>query len=65
MVNHFSRADGLRARILLALGSVVFRKSAMKKSLIADAFGPFSGCELREGDGIDVHGIRVRGGLRG
>ena len=54
MINHFSRADGLRARILilLALGSVVFRKSAMKTSLISDAFGPFSGCELREGDGI-------------
>ena len=41
------------------------RKSAMEAPPFMNAFGPFGGGKFRQGDGVDVHGIRVRGGSRG
>ena len=38
-------------------------KSAAKASSFMNAFGPFGGGEFRKGNGIDIHGIQVRGGL--
>ena len=39
-------------------------KPAMEASSFANTLGSLSGGELRKGDGIDIHDIRVRGGLR-
>ena len=63
----FSRTDVLRARafVFLALEGVVSRKLAMKAFYFMNAFGSFGGGTFRQGDGIDIHCIRVRGGLRG
>ena len=55
----------MRVLIFLTLGGVVSRKSAMKASSFTNAFGSFSGSKFRQGDGINIHGIWVKGGLRG
>ena len=56
---------GMRILISLALQSVVSQESALKALSLVDALGPFSGGEFREGDGVTIHGISIRGGLRG
>ena len=63
----FGRTDGLRARALVffALGGVVSDESAMKTSSLTNAFGSFGGGEFGQGDGINIHGVRIRGGLGG
>ena len=40
------------------------RESTMKALSFTDAFGPFSRGKFGQSDGIDIHGIRVRGGSR-
>ena len=37
----------------------------MKAFSFTNTFGFFSGGKFRQGDGIDIHGIQVRGGSRG
>ena len=63
----FGSANGLRAQVFvfLALGSVVARESTTKALSFTDAFGPLSGGKFGQSDGIDIHGVRVRGGSRG
>ena len=63
----FGSTDVLRARVsvFFALGGVVTRESTPKALSFTDAFGPFSGGKFGQSDGIDIHGIRVRGGSRG
>ena len=63
----FGGVNGLRARVFvfLALGGVVAGASAMKALSLTDAFGSFGGGKFRQGDGVDVHGIRIRRGSRG
>ena len=59
--------NGLRVSVFIsfALGSIVSQEPTAKISLFTDTFGSLSGGELREGDGIDVHGVRGGGGSRG
>ena len=55
----------MRALVFLALGGIVSGKSTMEASTFMNTLGSLSGCEFGKGDGVDIHGIRVRGGLRG
>ena len=63
----FGSSDVLRARgsVFFALGGIVTRESTMKALSFMDALGPFSGGKFGQSDGIDIHGVRVRGGSRG
>ena len=55
----------MRVLVFLTLGGVVSRKSAAKAFSFTNASGFFSGSEFGQGDGVNVHGVWIRGGLRG
>ena len=54
----------MRVLVPLTLGGIVLRESAMKAFSLTDTLSSFGGGELGKGNGVDIHGVWVRGGLR-
>ena len=55
----------MKVLVSLTLGGIVSEKSAAETSSFTNAFGFYSEGEFEKGDGVNIHGIWVRGGLRG